>query len=141
MNYTGRLDKDSSGLIILTDDGRITGPLLDGTYEHEKEYLVTTKEKLRSNFKQKMENGVDIEGYVTKKCRVKILGENKFSVILTEGKKHQIRRMCANLFQEVDTLKRIRILNIELGKLSEGGHRRISGEELIVFLDTLGIKH
>lgn len=136
----GRLDKESSGLIILTDDGRITGPLLDGEYEHEKEYIVTTKEKLRSSFKRKMESGVDIEGYVTKNCKVKILGENKFSIILTEGKKHQIRRMCANLFQEVDTLKRVRILNIELGKLSEGGHRRITGEELEIFLTSLGIK-
>ncbi len=136
----GRLDKESSGLIILTDDGRITDPLLNPEYEHEKEYTVTTKEKLRSSFKQKMETGVDIEGYITKNCKVKILGENKFSVVLTEGKKHQIRRMCANLFQEVETLKRTRILNIRLEKLNEGGYRQITGEELKLFLNQLGIE-
>jgi 23S rRNA pseudouridine2604 synthase len=131
----GRLDKASHGLLILTNDGRITDQLLNPKYYHEKEYIVRTKEKLRSNFKQKMEAGVNIEGYVTKKCQVKIIGPNTFKIILTEGKKHQIRRMCANLFQEIADLKRERIMNIKLGTLKYGALREIKGEELTTFLN------
>jgi len=131
----GRLDKASHGLMILTNDGRITDQLLNPKYFHEKEYIVRTKEKLRSNFKQKMEAGVDIEGYTTKPCKIKILSQNTFKVILTEGKKHQIRRMCSNLFQEVADLKRERIMNIKLGTLKPNTTREIKGEELTTFLD------
>ena len=135
----GRLDKDSHGLIILTNDGRITDLLLNPKYIHEKEYVVKTKEKLRSNFKQKMEAGVNIEGYKTKPCKVQIINENMFRVILTEGKKHQIRRMCSNLFQEIADLKRTRIMNIELGKISNNSSREIKGKELETFLKSMGI--
>jgi len=130
----GRLDKNSHGLIILTNDGRITDRLLNPKYTHEKEYLVKTKEKLRSNFKQKMEAGVNIEGYQTKPCKVQIVNENTFKVILSEGKKHQIRRMCAALFQEVADLKRIRVLNIKLGTLKPNQLKEIKGKELEEFL-------
>jgi 23S rRNA pseudouridine2604 synthase len=133
----GRLDKASHGLLILTNDGRITDSLLNPKYYHEKEYVVRTKEKLRSSFKSKMEAGVNIEGYVTKKCTVKLLGPNTFKVILTEGKKHQIRRMCSALFQEVADLKRERIMNIKLGTLKEGAVREIKGEELTDFLKSV----
>ncbi len=151
----GRLDKNSHGLLILTDDGRITDQLLSPKYFHEKEYIVKTKEKLRSNFKQKMEAGVNLDpvrgrgslralatsngvgGYITRPCQVKIINENTFRVILTEGKKHQIRRMCANLFQEVADLKRERIMNIKLGSLKSGAFREIKGEELALFLKNL----
>jgi 23S rRNA pseudouridine2604 synthase len=130
----GRLDKASHGLLILTNDGRITDQLLNPKYFHEKEYVVRTLNKLRSNFKQKMEAGVNIEGYMTKKCKVQIVNENTFRVTLTEGKKHQIRRMCSNLFQEVADLKRERIMNIKLGKLQPNSTREIKGEELTTFL-------
>jgi 23S rRNA pseudouridine2604 synthase len=133
----GRLDKASHGLLILTNDGRITDQLLNPKYIHEKEYLVRTSNKLRSNFKAKMETGVNIEGYQTKPCKVKILNDFEFRVILTEGKKHQIRRMCANLFQEIADLKRERIMNIKLGNLKLGGVKEINGEELKTFLDSL----
>jgi 23S rRNA pseudouridine2604 synthase len=133
----GRLDKDSHGLIILTNDGRITERLLGPKQKHEKEYLVTTKDKLRSSFKAKMEAGVKIEKEHTDRCKVQILNENKFKVILTEGKKHQIRRMCVALFQEVEDLERIRIMNIKLGDLPVGSHREIEGEELRAFLHSL----
>lgn len=135
----GRLDKESEGLLILTDDGRVTDRLLSPTYHHEKEYLVTTKEKLRTSFKQKMEAGVKIENEMTASCQVEILGEKNFKVTLTEGKKHQIRRMCVALFQEVNTLKRIRITHIRLGKLAPGAHRPIEGAELKQFLEDLGL--
>jgi len=158
----GRLDKNSHGLMILTNDGRITDQLLNPKYSHEKEYVVKTKEKLRSNFKQKMEAGVNIdpvrsrsprgdrstpvfgraasngvEGYVTKKCKVKIIDTFSFRVILTEGKKHQIRRMCSSLFQEVADLKRERIMNIKLGNFKPGAIREIKGEELTLFLSSM----
>ncbi|MEK7060137.1 MAG: pseudouridine synthase [Patescibacteria group bacterium] len=131
----GRLDKNSHGLMILTNDGRITDQLLNPKYFHEKEYMVKTSNKLRSNFKQKMEAGVNIEGYLTKKCKVIIVNDFTFRIILTEGKKHQIRRMCSNLFQEVADLKRERIMNIKLGNLKPNNLRELKGEELAVFLN------
>lgn len=134
----GRLDKDSSGLIILTSDGRMTKRLLGPEYSHEKEYVVTTKEKLRNNFKEKMEAGVEIgQGEVTRPCKVEILGEQEFRITLTEGKNRQIRRMCAALFQEVETLERVRIMNVELGDLKENTYRNIEGEELATLLKAL----
>ncbi len=135
----GRLDKDSSGLIILTNDGRITEKLLSPEYYHEKEYVVTTKEKLRSNFEEKMEAGVQIDADLTRPCEVEIMGEKKFKIILTEGKKHQIRRMCTELHNEVDTLKRVRVMNIKIGDLKEDEYRKIEGEELKEFLGSLGM--
>lgn len=135
----GRLDKDSYGLIILTDDGRVTDRLLNPDRVHEKEYTVRTKNKLRSNFKERMEEGVSIEGYTTKPARVRINGEHSFSITLTEGKKHQIRRMVAALFNEVDDLKRIRVMNVRLGKLRAGEFRAIEGDELTEFLSSLGL--
>lgn len=133
----GRLDKNSHGLIILTNDGRITDQLLNPKYVHEKEYVVRTSNKLRSNFKQKMEAGVNIEGYITKKCKVKILNDFTFRVVLTEGKKHQIRRMCSALFQEIADLKRERVMNIKLGNLKSNEFREIKGTELSLFLKSL----
>lgn len=134
----GRLDKDSYGLIILTDDGRLTDALLNPDHEHEKEYLVTCAHALPSNFKAKMERGVDIGGYTTKPCTVQILGDKKFGITLTEGKKHQIRRMCGFFGQSAVDLKRVRILNIKLGALKKGEHREIQDEELELFLKAVG---
>ena len=131
----GRLDKASHGLLVLTNDGRITDQLLNPKYFHEKEYVVKTLNKLRSSFKKNMEAGVNIEGYMTKKCKVQIMNDFTFRIILTEGKKHQIRRMCSNLFQEVADLKRERIMNIKLDNLKSGGLREIKGEELAIFLN------
>ncbi len=135
----GRLDKASSGLMLFTNDGRVTDRLLNPEYAHEKEYLIKTTEKLRSSFKKNMEAGVDIEGYVTKKCRVEILDDFTFRIILTEGKKHQIRRMCSALFQQVRDLKRVRITNIVLGKLPSGSFRLLEDQELSLFLKNLGL--
>lgn len=135
----GRLDKDSHGLIILTNDGRITDRLLNPEKEHDKEYVVQTKLNLRSSFKDQLEKGVDIEGHMTKPAKVRPISDNSFSIAITEGKKHQIRRMVVALFNEVTDLKRVRILNIRLGNLPAGGYRPIEGEELEQFLRTLGL--
>ncbi|MFA7309508.1 MAG: pseudouridine synthase [Candidatus Paceibacterota bacterium] len=134
----GRLDKDSQGLIILTDDGRITEHLLSPENPHEKEYRVTVAHRLRPSFAQHMEAGVDIGDHVTKRCKVNVHGDNKFNIILSEGKKHQIRRMCSALHSDVVDLERIRIMNIRLGDLAAGAHRPIEGKELETFLKSLG---
>ena len=135
----GRLDKDSYGLMILTDDGRLTDALLNPDNAHEKEYLVVCSTALPTNLKAKMERGVDIGGYTTKPCTVRILGEKKFSIILIEGKKHQIRRMCGFFGLHAIELKRTRIMNIQMGALRAGEHREIRGTELQEFLASVGL--
>lgn len=135
----GRLDKDSHGLIILTNDGRITDRLLNPSAEHEKEYLVKTKLPLRDSFKKHMESGVDIEGYVTKPAKVRLTGEKSFSIVITEGKKHQIRRMVVAMHNEVVDLKRTRIMDVRLGTLKSGEARTLEGKELNLFLSGLGL--
>ena len=135
----GRLDKDSYGLILLTDDGRLTDALLNPVHEHEKEYEVLCNEPLPGFFKKHMEAGVDIEGYKTKPTEVKILGDRKFSIVLTEGKKHQIRRMCAAFGLTTAELKRMRIMNIRLRDLKSGESRKIEGDELDTLLSRTGL--
>ncbi len=135
----GRLDKDSSGLIILTNDGRVTDRLLNPEHDHDKEYRVQTKDPLRESFRKTMEAGVDIEGYLTKHCTVRTTGARSFLITLSEGKKHQIRRMVAALHNTVVTLERTRILNVKLGGLKPGQWRPIEGEELAVFLSAIGM--
>jgi len=136
----GRLDKDSSGLIILTNDGRVTDRLLNPEYEHDKEYRVRVQEPLRESFKKTMEAGVDIEGYLTRPCAVRKTGPKSFNITLTEGKKHQIRRMVAALHNQVIELERTRILNVRLDDLKPGAWRPIEGEELKMFLAHIGMK-
>lgn len=109
----GRLDKDSEGLMILTNDGRVTGPLLDPASAHEKIYEVIVDKPLTGTFLKQIEVGVDIEGYVTKPATAKKVNEKRFHLTLTEGKKHQVRRMCAALGYQVQSLKRLQIANID----------------------------
>jgi 23S rRNA pseudouridine2604 synthase len=137
----GRLDKDSEGLIILSNDGRITGPLLDPESGHEKEYEVTVDKPVTGMFLKLMALGVDIEGYRTKPAVVKASARNqkKFNLTITEGKKHQIRRMCAALGYQIDTLKRVRVMNIELGDIKANQYRKIAGEELKTLMKELGL--
>lgn len=135
----GRLDKASSGLILVTNDARVTDRLLNPKYDHEKTYVVTTKEPLRASFKEYMEKGVDIEGYVTMPTQVNIQGEKQFEISLKEGKRHQIRRMVVAMHNEVVSLKRTHIMNITLGKLAPGAYRRLDDKELGIFLTSLGL--
>ncbi len=136
----GRLDKDSSGLIILTNDGRVTDRLLNPDYEHDKEYRVRTADPLRESFKKFMEAGVDIEGYLTRPCVVRKTGPKSFNITLTEGKKHQIRRMVSAMHNSVVELERTRILNIRLDNLGVGTWRAIESDELKTFLTQIGMK-
>ncbi|MEK7462444.1 MAG: pseudouridine synthase [Patescibacteria group bacterium] len=137
----GRLDKDSEGLIILSNDGRITGPLLDPESGHEKEYEVSVDKNIGPMFIKAMSNGVEIEGYRTKPAKVTAhkTNQKRFTIILTEGKKHQIRRMCAALGFQIQSLKRVRIMNIKLDKLKPNQYRKIVGLELQEFLEALAV--
>jgi 23S rRNA pseudouridine2604 synthase len=135
----GRLDKMSSGLIILTNDGRITDKLLNPDFYHEKEYEVDVDRPITQEFLKKMAAGVELDdGYVTKICRIKKIREKTFLIILTEGKKHQIRRMCDVLDQKVVDLHRLRIMNIALNGLPAGKYRQIISQESEEFLKCLG---
>ncbi len=136
----GRLDKNSHGLILLTNDGRITDRLLNPKYAHEKEYRVVTREPLRQSFEKNMSAGVKIEGEQTQPCTVKVSNERTFRIILSEGKRHQIRRMVSAMHNEVADLERKRIMNIKLGSLKRGKHRAITGTELTTLLTSLGLQ-
>ncbi len=136
----GRLDKDSHGLIILTNDGRITGKLLEPEHEHEKEYIVEVDKPIVGRFLDRMTRGVLIDGYKTKPASVKRIKARVFNITLTEGKKRQIRRMCLALGYTVTDLERVRILNIGLDDIKEGQARVITGQELRSFLEKLGFE-
>ncbi len=126
----GRLDKDSEGLLIVTNDGRLTAPLLDPENAIEKEYEVTVDKPVTSTFLNAMERGVKIERYHTKKATTKRLRAMSFLLTITEGKKHQIRRMCAALGYQVQSLKRIRVAHIELGNIKPNQYRKLTKEEV-----------
>ena len=136
----GRLDKDSEGLMIVTNDGLVTGELLEPSNEHEKEYEVEVDKPVTGRFLKKLAEGVNIEGYRTKPALTAPKGDKRFRIVLTEGKKHQIRRMCAALGWQIKTLKRVRVINIKLGQLKPNQYRKISGRELENFLKELGLK-
>lgn len=126
----GRLDKDSEGLMLLTNDGRLTGPLLDPENMVAKTYEVTVDKPLTGVFLQKMERGVNIEGYTAKPATATKNTELRFTLTITEGKKHQIRRMCAALGYQVQSLKRVGIAGIELGQLKPNQYRKLSKAEI-----------
>lgn len=126
----GRLDKDSQGLILLTNDGDIVNKILRAGNNHEKEYIVTVNKPITEDFIKKMGNGVKILGEITKKCYIRKESPNVFRIILTQGLNRQIRRMCEALGYEVIKLKRIRIMNIKLDDLKIGQWRDLSNKEL-----------
>ena len=126
----GRLDKNSQGLILLTNDGSIVNNILKGSNYHEKEYVVTVDKPVTDEFLKEMAGGVPILDTVTRPCQVEKLGKYKFKIILTQGLNRQIRRMCEVLGYEVKELRRVRIMNIELGNLKPGEYRKVTDQEL-----------
>lgn len=126
----GRLDKDSQGLILLTNDGDIVNKILRAGNNHEKEYIVTVDRPIDEKFINSMANGVKILGTITKKCYVRKENKNTFRIILTQGMNRQIRRMCEALGYNVVKLNRIRIMNINLGDLKIGQWRDLTFKEL-----------
>jgi 23S rRNA pseudouridine2604 synthase len=128
----GRLDKRSEGLIFLTNDGDIVNKILRAGNKHEKEYIVSVDKPITIDFINKMRNGVRIGGTVTQKCFVKQEGDNRFKIILTQGLNRQIRRMCEALDYTVESLKRIRIMNITLSGLQPGKWRYFTPAEITI---------
>ncbi|MFD2369085.1 23S rRNA pseudouridine(2604) synthase RluF [Brevibacillus sp. GCM10020057] len=126
----GRLDKDSQGLILLTNDGDIVNKILRAENNHEKEYIVTVDKPITPQFVQGMSGGVRILGTVTKPCKVTKIDDRVFKIILTQGLNRQIRRMCQVFGYQVRQLKRVRIMNIQLGSLKVGQWRDLTREEL-----------
>jgi hypothetical protein len=123
----------------MTNDGRVTDKLLSPRFLHEKEYLVTTDRPFNDFFLQSMANGIRIDGSVTRKAKVERNSPNSFFIILTEGKKRQIRRMCEAMHIDVVDLQRIRIMNILLGKLAHGEYRHLTPAEKKTLLQSLYI--
>lgn len=130
VTYAGRLDKDSRGLLLMTNNGDIINQMMRAANRHEKEYKVTVDKEITEQFIKKMSEGVPILDTVTRPCTVKKIGKYTFSIILTQGLNRQIRRMCAAFGYEVKGLVRIRIMNIRLGSLKEGAYRKLTDEEL-----------
>lgn len=126
----GRLDKNSEGLILLTNDGDLSNEILKARHFHEKEYIVTVDHRMTDEFLEKMRTGVEILDTVTRPCEVEILRSNMFKIILTQGLNRQIRRMCEALDYKVIKLKRVRIINIEIGSLEKGKWRYLTTDEL-----------
>ena len=126
----GRLDKNSQGLILLTNDGSIVNNILKGSNYHEKEYVVTVDKPVTDDFIKKMSTGVRILDHVTRPCKVAKVKKHVFNIVLTQGLNRQIRRMCGELGYNVQKLKRIRIMNIELGNLPVGQYRKVTDSEL-----------
>lgn len=128
----GRLDKDSEGLILLTDNAAIINRIIHPDFKHEKEYLVTLNLPLRNLFLKQMATGIDLGDAVTKPCRIRAEPGTKriFRIVLTQGLNRQIRRMCAIYDYQVIRLQRVRIMHIRLGNLKEGQWRELNNEEL-----------
>lgn len=126
----GRLDKESQGLIILTNDGEFSNKILESENNHEKEYIVTVNRNISEEFIKGMSNGVDILNTKTRPCKVKKINENTFSIILTQGLNKQIRRMCLAFGYRVIKLERIRIMNINLSGIEYGKWRFLNKKEI-----------
>lgn len=133
----GRLDKPSTGLILLTNDGDIVNEILRVEHGHEKEYIVKVNQPITRDFIQRMENGIPILGTVTEPCTIKKINSKVFSITLTQGLNRQIRRMCEFLGYKVIALKRIRIMHLELGQLPLGHWRKLNPQELDTLLSSI----
>lgn len=128
----GRLDKDSEGLLLMTNQGDLANQIIHAGNLHEKEYLVTVDQPFNAAFVKRMREGVELKelGVTTRPCQVEMAGPKSFRIILTQGLNRQIRRMCGELGYRVVSLKRIRIMNIHLGRLNTGDFRKATPKEL-----------
>lgn len=141
LTYAGRLDKESEGLMILTNDGDLIHAMMRGANGHEKEYIVKVNKEITEDFLEKMSQGVYLKelDITTRACEVQKIGKYTFSIVLTQGVNRQIRRMCKTLGYQVSALKRIRIMNIMLNKLQQDKWREISGPELETLYRMAGV--
>lgn len=134
----GRLDKDSSGLILLTNDGDIVNEILRTEFGHEREYVVEVDRPFDQSFLDQMSRGVTILGSKTKPCRMTRAGRNRFRIVLTEGRNRQIRRMCRSLGYRVTSLHRVRIMHITVKGLGIGEWKELTAEEREQLLEAVG---
>lgn len=141
VTYAGRLDKDSEGLMIMSNDGDLIQKMTKSVNRHEKEYIVKVNKQIEDTFLENMKNGIYLKELeaTTRKCAVDKIGPYTFRIVLTQGLNRQIRRMCESLGYRVVQLKRIRIMNIELGNLKIGDYRELCGEELLELYRQAGI--
>lgn len=137
VTYAGRLDKDSRGLLLMTNNGDIINRMMRSANRHEKEYKVTVDKEVTEEFVRKMSGGVPILDTITRPCKVVKIGKYTFSITLTQGLNRQIRRMCEVLGYEVRDLVRVRIMNIRLGSLKEGQYRKLTDDELNELYDQI----
>ncbi len=135
----GRLDKESEGLLLLTNDGENANLITKARYEHEKEYLVTTDKDITEDFIKGMSEGVPVNGTITRKCKVEKVDRRRFRIILTQGLNRQIRYMCEYFGYRVRNLKRIRIMDLKLGDLEYGKWRYLTKEETEKLISRLNI--
>jgi len=133
LTYAGRLDKESEGLMIMTNDGALIQRMMKGANCHEKEYIVKVDKEITDGFLAAMANGVYLKELdeTTRPCRIERTGKYTFKIILTQGLNRQIRRMCGQFGYHIKRLVRVRIMNIELGALKTGAYREIQGGELM----------
>lgn len=129
LKYIGRLDKDSEGLLLLTNNGDLDNEIQKARNFHEKEYVVTVNKEITPEFLKAMSNGVPILDTITRSCQVYAINKRTFGIVLTQGLNRQIRRMCEYFGYKVVKLKRIRVMNIELGDLPIGQYREVTKEE------------
>ncbi len=137
----GRLDKDSSGLILLTNDGDIVNRILRVEFGHEREYVVTVDRPYALAFLKQLERGVPVLGEKTRPCRTSKVNATTFRITLTEGRNRQIRRMCSTLDHRVMQLTRVRIMHIKLGDLPSGQWRHLTPKERDELLNAVGMEH
>lgn len=135
--YVGRLDKNSSGLLLLTNDGELANRIAKSGEGHEKEYVVRVSKRITEEFLEKMAAGVPILNTITRPCEINKIDDYTFDIILTQGLNRQIRRMCETLGYKVMELQRIRVMNIRLNRLKEGTYRRVSESEIMNLMELL----
>ena len=132
VTYAGRLDKDSEGLLLLTNDGELIDAMMRGANRHEKEYIVKVDKEITPDFLSKMAGGIYLKDLdvTTRECEIEKIGKFTFRIILTQGVNRQIRRMCGNCGFQVKNLKRVRVMNVLLGNLKPGEYRELTSDEL-----------
>lgn len=142
LNYAGRLDKDSNGLLLLTNDGDLIEALMRGSNDHEKEYVVKTDKKIDESIRNRLEKGIFLKelNVTTKPCKVRLISDHKFSIVITQGLNRQIRRMCEAVGLKVEKLTRIRVASIELGNLTSGAYRELTHKEMLRLYKEAGIE-
>ncbi len=142
VTYAGRLDKDSEGLLLMTNDGDLIDAMMRGANHHEKEYVVKTSKEWTDEAIERMRQGVYLEelGLTTRPCKIERTGPRTINMILTQGVNKQIRRMCRTQGFHVVSLKRIRVMNVNLAKLRPGEYRELTGEERTALYRECGLK-